>query len=89
MIRAEILLQGGHTVEIPTGYTHFEDAAERFMKDLKGGFQIFADQYLIHPGSVSAIRFYDSHTPAAEEDGNKNAERSYEWPSTRSVSRDD
>jgi hypothetical protein len=66
MIKAEILLQGGHTVVVETRAATVDDAAGKFKSELTGGWQIFASKYLIHPGSVAAVRFYDTDEAEAK-----------------------
>ena len=60
MIRAEILLQGGHTVTIETQHPDIGVALGKLKSDLTGGWLTVGDRYLIHPGSVAGVRFFDT-----------------------------
>ena len=81
VIRADILLQGGHTVTVDTKSPTVDDAAGKFKSALTGGWQIFAHHYLVHPGSVAAVRFYDTETIAM--DGQPNTTPSENVPTGR------
>ena len=66
MIRAEILLQGGHTITVDTPHRDVSTAIGKLKSDLTGGWMNVADRYLVHPGSVAAVHFYDTESIAID-----------------------
>jgi hypothetical protein len=59
VIRAEIFLQGGHVLHTKVKANTASDALGRMKGDLSGGWMTLEGKYLVHPGSIAAIRFVE------------------------------
>jgi len=59
VIRAEIFLQGGHVLYTAVKSKTVSEALGRMKGDLTGGWMTLEGRYLVHPGSIAAIRFVD------------------------------